>query len=142
MAIVADVYYYAIGFVAIAIMALTVEEDGSCGSWAFVNDRGLWSGIQGKWIKLNDPVGTGLQIRIGGFFCLLARSSRGNAPPIEMIDVEMRYPVLEGQTESMTGADPNGRRISMILIERGVRLESEDELRDHMNSVANNVLLQ
>ena len=59
-----------------------------------------------------------------------------------MIDVEMRYPCLEGQRETMTGADPNGRRISMILIERGVRLESEDELRDHMNSVANNVLLQ
>ena len=97
MAIVADVYYYAIGNVAIAIMALTVEEDGSCGSWAFVNDRGLWSGIQGKWIKLNDPVGTGLQIRIGGFFCLLTRRSRGNAPPIEMIDVEIRYPCLEGQ---------------------------------------------
>ena len=47
----------------------------------------------------------------------------------------------ERERETMTGADPNGRRISMTLIERGVRLESEDELRDHMNSLAN-VLLQ
>ena len=45
------------------------------------------------------------------------------------------------EKETMTGADPNGRRISMTLIDRGVRLESEDELRDHISSVAN-VLLQ
>ena len=124
----ADIYYYARSGVAIAIIALTItQETDDFDQIAFLNDHGTWSGIHGHVSIEYDTDGNIFQLT-GHFHCLGWRHLRQRP--------ETSIRMFPGdQPGRVHGIDHRHRRVSMTLIVRRMRFQSESELRQFMEDV-------